>query len=220
MIFPRNQTKTAVMRGCESRLITVSCEENWTEKGPEKITRDSGRCPQCGSCCQVRMICPSTSSRHTSLFGVYLAPAASSENRPDLFQHSGLQDMDCERVVILILASPSLILLLSLVVEWFNHDSTQVLFWICVLAYFSDPDMRVSISQKGSEHREKPPVSSIGLSWVHLHLKSEASKKLQPALQSPSTNSPMSILLHGSFWLLLSKHSTPGLARKAMILVM
>lgn len=32
----------------------------------------------------------------------------------------------------------------------------------------------------------------------------ERPEKLQPALSSPSTNSPVSLLLHGSFWLLLS----------------
>lgn len=102
-------------------------EKTNREMEEEKMTRDSGWRPHSGGCCcRVRAFRPSNSSLQTSCFGFYPAPGASGENRADLFSGTpGLQNTDSGRVVILVLAPLLLILLLSLVVERFNHDSTR-----------------------------------------------------------------------------------------------
>lgn len=151
----------------------------------EKMTRDSARRPHSGGCCQVRMSRPSTGSLHTSCFGVNPAPAASGGNRADLFQHSELQDMDSERVAILVLAPLSPVLYCFLLL--YSNPITivhTVLFSTCGLVYFSDPDMHVSISPKGSRR-----CRWFGFSLAATSEEMETSKKLQP---SPSTRSPMS----------------------------
>lgn len=128
---------------------------------------------------------PSTSSLHTSCFGVNPAPATSGENRADLFQHSELQDMDSERVVILVLAS----LLLNFI-AFSCYRVIQISKGIGVLAYFSDPGM-LAFHQWGRSAGGSllyPLLDSFGFRFCCYH----------------SPHSPMSLLLHGSFWLLLS----------------
>lgn len=150
-------------------------------------------------------------SPHTSCSGLNPAPAASGENRSDLFQHSELEDMHTERVVILVVASSSLIFI-ALVVERFNQHSALSVVWnLCPRSFFfffSDPCILAFHQRDRSTGRSLlyPLLDNyeVRFSLTASIAGMEISKKLQPALSSPSTNSPMSLLLHSSSWLLLS----------------
>lgn len=107
-----SQQMASFVRACTCFRVHIkqcpyeSCEEKTRNtEMEEKMVRNCEKRPHSRGCCQVRMMRPSASSLHTSCFGLNPVPAASGENRPDLFQHSELLDMDYERVVILVLAS-------------------------------------------------------------------------------------------------------------------
>lgn len=107
-----SQQMASFVRACTCFRVHIkqcpyeSCEEKTRNtEMEEKMVRNCEKRPHSRGCCQVRMMRPSASSLHTSCFGLNPVPAASGENRADLFQHSELLDMDYERVVILVLAS-------------------------------------------------------------------------------------------------------------------
>lgn len=78
-----------------------------------------------------------------------------------------------------------------------------VLFGICVLAHFSDLWI---LAAKGVGSLLYRLLDSCGfrVSFADISTGMATFKKLQSVLSSPFTNSPMSLLLHGFFWLLLS----------------
>ena len=126
-------------------------------------------------------------SPHTSCFGFLPVSAASGENRADLFQCSQMQDIDSKRVVILDLASHFWFLLLSLVVEKFNHHSTHKVIWIFfALPYYSYSGMFGSSSSNESTRRiAMIPLQSFNwLLWVKIftHCDSNRDGNIQKAV--------------------------------------